>query len=208
MRIRERGTHVTRVPEALRPAVHTALLLVSIFIAGTIGFLVIGGTEHSRLDAIYMATITLTTVGFEEAIHIHDQPGAELFTVLLLLFGTGTLVYFFSNLTAFRVEGTLGRVFCRKRSLSARDHDWMGRPLQPCTATGSRSSSFSPCTPRTATGSIIRAMRWCLCRRREWSSRGARTRVPRWSTPQAPRGRASGRGGCPAPARRAAAARV
>ncbi|MBP1686417.1 MAG: Potassium channel protein [Deltaproteobacteria bacterium] len=110
----------------MRPAVRAALLLVSIFIAGTIGFLIIGGAKHTLLDAIYMTTITLTTVGFEEAIRINDRPGAQIFTVLLLLFGTGTFVYFFSNLTAFLVEGTLGRVFWRRRMIrkidQIRDH--------------------------------------------------------------------------------------
>lgn len=105
----------TTVPEALRPAVRAALLLFAIFFVGTIGYRIIGGAEHTLLDAIYMTTITLTTVGFGEVMPINDRPGAEAFTVLLLVFGTGTFVYLFSSLTAFVVEGTLGRVFWRRR---------------------------------------------------------------------------------------------
>jgi voltage-gated potassium channel len=104
-----------RLPEALRPVLRAGLLLISIFVVGTIGFSIFGGSTHSLLDAIYMTTITLTTVGFGEVIDIQGRPWAEVFTVLLLLFGTGTFVYFFSNLTAFMVEGTLDQLFWRRR---------------------------------------------------------------------------------------------
>ncbi len=115
MKVREVVGLSARIPEALRPALRAALLLITIFVAGTVGFAFIGGAEHSLLDAIYMTTITLTTVGFGEVIRINERPGAEIFTVLLLLFGTGTFVYFFSNLTAFVVEGTLEKLFWRRR---------------------------------------------------------------------------------------------
>jgi len=104
-----------KIPEALRPTVRAALLLLIIFVGGTIGYAIIGGKEHSLLDAVYMTTITLTTVGYEEVIDLTGRPGAQIFTVLLLLTGTGTFVYFFSNLTAFLVEGTLERIFWRRR---------------------------------------------------------------------------------------------
>lgn len=104
-----------KIPEALRPTVRAALLLLIIFVGGTIGYVVIGGREHSLLDAVYMTTITLTTVGYEEAIDLTARPGGQIFTVLLLLTGVGTFVYFFSNLTAFLVEGTLERLFWRRR---------------------------------------------------------------------------------------------
>jgi len=79
----------TKIPEALRPTVRAALLLMIIFVGGTIGYAIIGGQKHSLLDAVYMTTITLTTVGYEEAIDLTGRPGAQIFTVLLLLTGTG-----------------------------------------------------------------------------------------------------------------------
>lgn len=118
LRMLERLGVTSEIPEALRPTVRAALLLVGIFAVGTIGYRIIGGSEHSLVDAIYMTTITLTTVGFEEAVMIKSRPAAEIFTVVLLLVGTGTFVYFFSNLTAFVVEGTLERLFWRRRMSS------------------------------------------------------------------------------------------
>ena len=115
LRILETARVTSHFPEALRPTVRAALLLVGIFATGTIGYRILGDPQHSLLDAIYMTTITLTTVGFEEAVIINRRPAAEIFTVLLLLFGTGTFVYFFSNLTAFLVEGTLERLIWRRR---------------------------------------------------------------------------------------------
>lgn len=103
------------LPDTLGPTVRAALLLLVVFVVGTIGYSIIGGEEHSWLDAVYMTTITLTTVGYEEAIELSRRPGAQIFTVVLLLTGVGTFVYFFSNLTAFLVEGTLARLFWRRR---------------------------------------------------------------------------------------------
>jgi voltage-gated potassium channel len=121
-----------RIPEALRPAAQAALLLVTIFVVGTVGFRIIGGSGHTLLDAIYMTTITLTTVGFGEVIRVSGRPAAEAFTVLLLLFGAGTFVYFFSNLTAFVVEGTLERLFWRRRM--TRDIDQLREHYVVCGA--------------------------------------------------------------------------
>jgi voltage-gated potassium channel len=103
------------VPDTLRPTLRAALLLLIVFIAGTIGYGLLGGAGHSLLDAIFMTTITLTTVGYEETIDLRSRPGGQIFTIVLLLVGAGTFVYFFSNLTAFLVEGTLERVFWRRR---------------------------------------------------------------------------------------------
>jgi voltage-gated potassium channel len=115
MRVPEAPRVTVKIPEALRPTARAALLLFSIFAVGTIGYLLLGGSEHSVLDAIYMTTITLTTVGFGEVITVSHRPAAEIFTVVLLVAGTGTFVYFFSNLTAFVVEGTVERLFWRRR---------------------------------------------------------------------------------------------
>jgi voltage-gated potassium channel len=90
-------------------------LLLIVFVVGTIGYAIIGGDGHSWLDAVYMTTITLTTVGYEEAIELSGRPWAQAFTIVLLLTGVGTFVYFFSHLTAFLVEGTLERLFWRRR---------------------------------------------------------------------------------------------
>ena len=45
-----------------------ALLLLLLFASGVLGYKLVGGAEHTWLDAIYMATITLTTTGMRDVI--------------------------------------------------------------------------------------------------------------------------------------------
>lgn len=101
--------------EAILPTLRSAILLLAVFAAGTFGYRVIGGDAYGWIDALYMTTITLTTVGFAEAIPVNGRTGAQLFTVLLLLSGVGSFVYFFSHLTAFLVEGSVHEIFRRRR---------------------------------------------------------------------------------------------
>lgn len=98
-----------------RPLVRSALLVGAMFAAGVLGYAVIGGDEYTLLDAVYMTTITLTTVGYGEVIDLSENPKGQIFTTLLLLGGVGSFVYFFSNLTAFLVEGSIQQMLWRKR---------------------------------------------------------------------------------------------
>jgi voltage-gated potassium channel len=98
-----------------RPMRRSALVVVALFVVGVIGYELLGIPEHGWLDAVYMTVITLTTTGYHEVVELHDSPIGKVFTSLLLLAGVGSLAYFFSNLTAFMVEGELQRVFWRRR---------------------------------------------------------------------------------------------
>ena len=62
-----------------------------------------------------MTVITLTTVGFGEVIDLSASPGGRLFTALLILGGVGALLYFFSAVTAFFVEGHVERLLWRRK---------------------------------------------------------------------------------------------
>lgn len=67
-------------------------------------------------DALYMTIITLSTVGYGETVPGLDQsPAGRVFTMGLILLGTGTLVYFASMLTAFFVEGELTNLLRRRK---------------------------------------------------------------------------------------------
>jgi len=107
---------------SIQPTLRSAVMLLLVFAVGTVGYWVLGGADHSWIDALYMTTITLTTVGYGEAIPIVGRPGAEAFTVLLLLFGAGTFVYFFSTFMTFLVEGTVQQLFWRRKM-----ERWIGR---------------------------------------------------------------------------------
>jgi voltage-gated potassium channel len=104
---------------------NAALLLFALFVTGVIGYKLVGGPSHTWLDALYMATITLTTTGMRDVIPT-DAPAAEAFTIAYLIFGATAALYTLSTITAFIVEGDLTKGFRRRRmqaSIDAmRDH--------------------------------------------------------------------------------------
>jgi len=90
-------------------------MLVTAIGAG--GYHTIGQGKWSFGDCLYMAVITLSTVGFGETLPGMDaSPWARAWTGALILLGSGTLLYFASTLTAFIVEGDL-RGAIRRRSM-------------------------------------------------------------------------------------------
>jgi voltage-gated potassium channel len=87
-----------------------------VIFVGAGGFEVIGEGEWSFGDCIYFTIITLSTVGYSHTLsHFEDHPYARLWTVGLIVLGSGTLVYFVSTITAFIVEGDLGGALRRNR---------------------------------------------------------------------------------------------
>ena len=106
----------------------SAGLIVLVVLVGVVGYSVLGGAEYTVFDAIYMTMITLTTVGYGEVIDLSNNPAGRLFTTLLLVIGAGSFVYFFSNFTAFIVEGNLDRILWRRRmrrSLNAMENHYI-----------------------------------------------------------------------------------
>jgi voltage-gated potassium channel len=91
--------------------IHTLLLLTSVVSIGAAGYMFLEG--WSFLDSIYMTIITLTTVGFRE---IHDlSPKGMVFTIILIIFGVGTVLYALSAGARTILEGELQEIFGRKR---------------------------------------------------------------------------------------------
>ena len=85
------------------------LLVIALFVVGTLGYMLIEGWAWS--DAFYMTAITLTTVGFGEVRPL-SLPG-RIFTVLMILSGVGSVAYGFSRLGEYFLTG---RVAARLRS--------------------------------------------------------------------------------------------
>lgn len=91
-------------PEQLLRRIWTALsLLAVVLIIGWGGFIAIEG--FSPLDALYMTIITISTVGFREVRPL-DAAG-KVFTIFLILAGTGTLFYLVLSVAEFAIEGHL-----------------------------------------------------------------------------------------------------
>ena len=91
------------------------LLLAGVYVVGIAGYILIGPKGTTVLDALYMTTITLTTVGFEEIIAVKGNAAAQLFTIFLIICGVGTLMYMLTTATAFVVEGELAQMLGRRR---------------------------------------------------------------------------------------------
>lgn len=83
-----------------------ALLLTLLLSFGTIGFMII--EDFNLLNAFYMTTITISTVGFGE---VHElSVGGKIFTTILILTSLGVLAYVVSIITTQFFEGQLSYI--------------------------------------------------------------------------------------------------
>jgi voltage-gated potassium channel len=84
--------------------------LVGILVFGTLGYVAFG---FPLLDAIYQTVTTVATVGFRE---VHPlSSGGQIFTIVLILVGVGTVLYSFTVLLEGVVEGQIQEVLGRRR---------------------------------------------------------------------------------------------
>jgi voltage-gated potassium channel len=77
-----------------------ALALISIFMIGTLGFHFSEG--WSLTDSLYTTVITLSTVGYGD--FYPETTAGRLFTVILVIFGVGTMLYTIGLLTETMVD--------------------------------------------------------------------------------------------------------
>ena len=94
-----------------RQLVISLLLLLIAVLSAVAVYMWFGGPEVTLLDAVYMAVITVSTVGYGEIVDTHSHPGLRLFNIFFILFGIGIMLYTFSASTAFIVEGELNQLF-------------------------------------------------------------------------------------------------
>lgn len=105
--------HLRALPAVIPPRLQVALGLFGIVIVvGTGGYLLL--TDMSFVDALYQTVTTLSTVGFRELATFDTK--AKLFTVVLILFGVGTVLYTLSLV----MEQVLGRGDLRSRFYARR----------------------------------------------------------------------------------------
>ncbi len=86
------------------------VLLVNILIVGSIGYTILG---LGPLDAVYQTVVTVSTVGYREIGEVNAQ--YKTFTIVLILFGTGTALYTLGILLETLFEGQLDDQFRRQR---------------------------------------------------------------------------------------------
>jgi voltage-gated potassium channel len=95
-----------------------AYILFAIFCviwAGSFGYYFIFQMEHGFMRCLYMTVISLTSVGYGEVIEVTGNLPAEIFTMVLITFGMGIILYGISTLTAVIVEGELSGILRKKR---------------------------------------------------------------------------------------------
>lgn len=99
----------------LRRRLLRALAALALLAAlAVIGFRVLG-RDVSWLDAVYMVTISLTGVGYQEIVDTSHSPLLRAFNIVVLIVGVSMMLYVLSLATAFFVEGNFGSLFRRRR---------------------------------------------------------------------------------------------
>jgi voltage-gated potassium channel len=111
----------------LKRMMYGLIAIVIVVIGGGVGYWLIGGGKWPFADCLYMTVITITTVGYAEVLpDLATTEYGRTFTVILLMFGTGTIVFFASTITAFIIEGDLKNVLfankLKKRMKKMKDH--------------------------------------------------------------------------------------
>jgi len=88
-----------------------ASILLSVIIFAVVGYMVL--EDYSVLEAVYMAVITIFTVGFLE---VHPlSPAGEVLTIVVIISGVGTAVYAGGKAVEIIVEGEMTGYRRRRR---------------------------------------------------------------------------------------------
>ena len=105
----------------LRRFTKPVLLLVLVVLVGTLGYCLLEGM--APLEALYMAVITVTTVGFEEVRPLH--PLGQVFTIVLVFFGVGAFTYFVTTAANYLIAGEL-KGFLEQRKMKSKIEEVSG----------------------------------------------------------------------------------
>ena len=100
------------LPQFPKRIIISIIILIIVYFLGCIGYMVI--ESMSFLDSIFMTTITITTVGYGVVKEL--STAGTIFTILLIIIGTGTAAYILINLADFILsEFLLGRIEKRRK---------------------------------------------------------------------------------------------
>lgn len=95
--------------------IQASVAMAIVFSGGTLGYWWLTDGAYSFVDCAYMTVVTLSTVGYEEAIPVLGHPDRQAFTMGLLFTGMGAIFYFASAMAAFIIEGDLFQYMRRRR---------------------------------------------------------------------------------------------
>jgi voltage-gated potassium channel len=101
---------------SIKKRLYLILFSISLVVlAGSTGYYILFGGEPKFMDCVYMTVISLTTVGFGEVIEVTGNVPAQVFTMLLIIFGMGIILYGISTVTALIIEGELSGILRKKK---------------------------------------------------------------------------------------------
>lgn len=95
------------------------LVLVAIWIVGSVGLHRIGRGAWTLGETTYQTAITIFTVGFSELPGTDRIHGARVFTTFVIVFGVAAVAFVQASVTAILVEGALGEAYRRNRMQKA-----------------------------------------------------------------------------------------
>lgn len=99
----------------VRQILRFTVLVCAMLMFGTFGFMAVEG--WSWFDGLYMTVITLSTIGYGETHPLSDA--GRVFDIVLILFGSGVMLYAIASLTALVVEGDLSDAIKRSNMRKA-----------------------------------------------------------------------------------------
>lgn len=102
----------TEFQQLARRLIIAALAFIFVLLVGVVGYRLLQ-PETSWLDALYMAVITLTTVGYGEI--VVPNPGVRVFTIVLIVSGLGVAAVFATTAAGLLIEGYVGHIFWKRR---------------------------------------------------------------------------------------------
>ncbi len=87
------------------------IILQVIILVGIVGYMAIEGA--SFLDALFMTTISITTVGYGEVVPLSET--GKWFTIFMLITSWGTFAFAITRITQFVVSGEINQYFKTRR---------------------------------------------------------------------------------------------
>ncbi|MFT5356068.1 MAG: voltage-gated potassium channel, partial [Polyangiales bacterium] len=102
--------------------VRAIIILLTTVSIGTMSYYNVGDGRWSLFECFYMTVITVSTVGYGEALPgMESMPEARVITLFIIVIGSLTLIFFLSTFTAFIIEGDLQGILRRRRMQRAID---------------------------------------------------------------------------------------
>jgi len=94
---------------------YVLLVIFNVVMLGSLGYFILFKGTQRFMDCVFMTVISLTTVGYSEILQIRGNVAAEIYTMILITFGMGVILYGISTLTALIIEGEISGILRKNK---------------------------------------------------------------------------------------------